>query len=84
MIALSFALIVCAGVAIYAIHRWSAVEIARQQTMRTISDNARAASERMERFFAVDPASIATVTRPHFGQKPHVAVDNDQPGGDAA
>jgi alkylation response protein AidB-like acyl-CoA dehydrogenase len=59
MIALSIALIAWAGAAAYSVHRWTKAEIAGHQatvercrTTRTLSNNARAAAERLERSLA--------------------------------
>lgn len=88
MIWLALALAVWAGAFAYAIHRWSVVELSRQETTRTISNNVRATSERIDGTLArlrasfAGPASVESITppaRPHFGQKPTVAVDNDKP-----
>lgn len=88
MIWLALALAVWAGAFAYAIHRWSVVELSRQETTRTISNNVRATSERIDGALSglratfagmPDVQSITPPARPHFGQKPTVAVDNDKP-----
>lgn len=93
MIWLALALALWAVAAAYAVHCWSLVEIARANMQATISNNVRASAQQIERSLLnlratfSGPASVEGVTpptRPHFGQKPHVAVDNDKPGGDAA
>lgn len=69
--------------------RYSA-EMEKHRTTRAISSDMRASAERLDRqvqrFEKLTGAvrsdnlvPVSTVPRPHFGTRPHLAVDNEQP-----